>query len=43
MIFMPLMNIVVKRKFYQDLPELSANLAEQKYIKNIHTFIAGVC
>jgi hypothetical protein len=30
---MPLMNIVVKRKFYQDPPELSANLAEQKSIK----------
>lgn len=33
MIFMRLMNIVVRRKFYQDLPELSANLAEQKSIK----------
>lgn len=33
MIFMPLMNIVVKRKFYQSLSKLSANLAEQKSIK----------
>jgi hypothetical protein len=41
---MPLMNIVVKRKFYQSLPKLSANLAKQKFTKGgIYIFIAEVC
>lgn len=45
MIFMPSMNIIVKMtKFYQDLPKLSANLAEQKkFTKSIYTFIVEVC
>lgn len=30
-------------KFYQDPIKLSVNLVEQKFIKNIHTFIVEVC